>query len=839
MNKYIHNRSTSVSIISTVLVAASLGSANILAQSAEPEAFLIEELIVTVAKRQQTLQETPVSASVITADNIEKAQIRTINDLQSVVPSLRVVQLNTSTDTQFRIRGFGNGTNNAGIEPSVGVFVDGVYRSRNAGSIGDLPFLDRIEVLRGPQSTLFGKNATAGVISVVTAKPSGESSGNLSATVGRFNELIIKGQYEDAISDNAAFSISGGFNNRDGYAENPVTGNDLNNRDRQNIRGQITYEPSESTRFRFIADYDTLEEACCAVVNLSSSDMSPIIPAFTGQPFVVDPSTLDVPLSQDPLSQVDNGGLSIHFDQDFDDLTLTSITAYRTVDSETFFDVDFSAVDAISADNSQEIDTFTQELRLTSNYDGPINWMIGGFYFDEDVEANEAINFGSQLRPLFDAATMGGLALFEDALPGVEVGTFFNTPGVAEVFTLENQSLSLFGTFDVDFTEKLTLNLGANYTFDEKDFTGEQTLSEPFSGLDLVEIGFAGIFTAQTGMAPTPENIAAFATANPAAFAGLQAAANDPTINTALGLQALQLQPQFVDFPNAVEDGNVEDDNFSFSARLSYDVSDDWQIFAGVGTGFRAASVNLTRDSRPLAADTAALDAAGLLPNNVAAGTRFALPEESEVVEIGVKARFKRGNFALTLFDQNIENFQSNVFTGTGFALTNAGEVSNRGAEVEFTYLIADGLKINFAGTYFDPQFDSFENALVDPLTGQGVDLTGQVPAGFSEFSFNTGIDYSFDIGGVNAFVRANYFFEDEVQVRDGTPADIASRETRIVNASAGIFIPGVDISASIYARNLTDFDPLIAAFPNPLFGFVNGYRIEPRTFGLTVSKDF
>ncbi len=129
-------------------------------------------IIVTATKREQTLQETPVAVSVTSAETLEREQIRDLKDLQAVVPSLRVGQLQSSTATNFIIRGFGNGANNAGIEPSVGVFIDGVYRSRTASQVGDLPDVQRIEVLRGPQSTLFGKNASAGVISIVTNEPS-------------------------------------------------------------------------------------------------------------------------------------------------------------------------------------------------------------------------------------------------------------------------------------------------------------------------------------------------------------------------------------------------------------------------------------------------------------------------------------------------------------------------------------------------------------------------------------------------------------------------------------------------------------------------------------------
>ena len=167
------------------------------------------EIIVTATKREQTLQEIPVAVSVTTAETIERAQIRDLKDLTSLVPSLRVNQQASATNTNFIIRGFGNGANNPGIEPSVGVFVDGVYRSRSAAQIGDLPDIQRVEVLRGPQSTLFGKNASAGVISIVTREPKFKFGGNVEASYGNYNAIVVKGVLTGPLSDTIAASIAG------------------------------------------------------------------------------------------------------------------------------------------------------------------------------------------------------------------------------------------------------------------------------------------------------------------------------------------------------------------------------------------------------------------------------------------------------------------------------------------------------------------------------------------------------------------------------------------------------------------------------------------------------
>ena len=210
-----------------VVLAATLAMSPAFAQ--------IEEIIVTASKRVQTLQEVPIAVSVVTADMMEKAQINDILELQSIVPSLRVVQLQNSGQTNFLIRGFGNGANNPGIEPSVGVFIDGVYRSRSASALADLPYLERIEVLRGPQSTLFGKNASAGVISVITAAPNMDGlGGSATVTYGNYNQVIVKGSIDGPLSDTFGFSLGATVNQRDGYFDNLESGNDINARDRSN-----------------------------------------------------------------------------------------------------------------------------------------------------------------------------------------------------------------------------------------------------------------------------------------------------------------------------------------------------------------------------------------------------------------------------------------------------------------------------------------------------------------------------------------------------------------------------------------------------------------------------
>ena len=793
---------------------------------------LLEEIVVTASKRSQTLQEIPIAVTVTSAETIEKAQILDISDLQSVVPSLRVSQLQNSTNTNFVIRGFGNGANNPGIEPSVGVFIDGVYRSRSAGAISDLPALERVEVLRGPQSTLFGKNASAGVINIVTRKPNGESAGRVSATLGNYNQVVLKGQIEGAISDTAAYMLSAGSNTRDGYIDNLTTGNELNDRNRQSVRGQLLLNPGDNTEVRIIADFDQIDEKCCSTVNLVAGPTFPGI-QFAGGTFPAnDPESLTTNANVDSANEVENSGISVQIDHDYENFALTSITSFRNVDSFSNIDSDFSSAAIITNEINTDIDTFTQEIRLTSTNGDKFDWMVGGFFFDESLDYSDDLPFGAGYRPYLDALSAGNFSGIQAAI-GLP-GAFGNVgQGVEEVGSLENQAISLFGSFDFHINDSLTASLGLNYTDDDKTASYRQTRGDGFSGLDFNAIGTAFIAQSLIGQGLPPAQ--AFAAA-----AGAVAAGQNPLAP----LQGLQFLPPFLGYPNSVEDGRSQDDKVTYSFRLAYDASDALNVYAGVSTGFKATSWNLTRNADPDIASRGALAAAGLLQTNQRFGLRFAKPEEATVIELGLKARFERGSINLAIFDQQIKNFQSNAFIGTGFALANAGKQSVQGVEVDFVFYPTDALQLTFAATYLDPLYDEFRNAGRNPITGATVDLSGNVPGGINELSASASATYRFNIGNSEAYIRGDYFYEDTVNIGDRTEDPTLDtskfqRDSRNLNISAGLTTE-TGLGFSIWARNVNDNTSLISAFPSVAqSGSFTGYRTAPRTYGVTISKDF
>ena len=847
-------------------------------ESADEEEFGKDDIVVTATKREQTLQEIPVAVTVTSAESIEKAQVRDLADLQTIAPTLRVGQLQSSANTNFIIRGFGNGANNAGIEPSVGVFIDGVYRSRSAAQIGDLPNLQRVEVLRGPQSTLFGKNASAGVISIVTREPQYVFGGSVEASYGNFNAIIGKADITGPIADNIAFSLAANINKRDGYANDLNLGTKVNERNRYGFRGQLLIEPSDVFKIRLIGDYDNINEDCCVAANLVNGPTGAIVNALAGGIGLdaENPFSYNVFTNLPSENRIKNYGGSAQIDYEFGAISLTSITAYRGVDSFSNQDSDFTAADLLQRNiNDTEIRTFTQEFRVASDFDGPFNFLLGGYYFDEKIDINNDIEYGTDFRAygnaLLGAATGGALnfSILEAAFggsdfaaglatsPTVYAGRFFaaGTGYPSEIYTLDNTAYSVFGTVDFEITDRLTLTGGFNYTKDRKDYSSNVTATDAFAAIDFNAPQYAA-FRQQLligGGAPAP--LAAFLAANPttttvpAPFVGGPAGATVPLsalgiadANPLAGLRAFQFQPRLVNFPNSVEDGKTSDNKFTYSIRLAYEATDSLNLYASYATGFKASSVNLSRDSRPFAADAAALGAANLLQPNQNFGTRFAGPENAEVYEVGIKGAWDVAAFNLTLFKQSIKGFQTNIFTGTGFALANAGEQSTNGIEFDGTVSPTDNLKFSVAMVYLDPNYDSYPNS----TTG---DLTGTRPSGIPALSTTLGVDYDFPLGGDNVLnLHADYHYESKVFLFDDNVNDPVadafakanfSRTVNALSASASVILDN-GFQVSVWGRNLTGAEYITTAFPSVgQAGSFSGYPSQPRTYGVTAKFKF
>jgi iron complex outermembrane receptor protein len=894
----------SVLLASSMLLAAGVSMPGFAQEADGEETQTRDRIVVTATKREQTLQEVPVAVSVVQAQDIQDAQIVDAIDLQSIVPSLRVSQLERSSNATFIIRGQGNGANNPGIEPSVAVYIDGVFRPRAGSALSDLIGLERVEVLRGPQSTLFGKNASAGVVNIVTREPEFDFNGQAEVTLGNFGANIFKGYVTGPATDNVAFSLSGSYNNRSGYYENLGPDGDFNDRERWAVRGQLLFVPRDDLEVRVVADWDEIDEQCCGTDRVIDGPTGPLIrDVLGGQTSAGAGFNYEMAADFANNNEISNRGISVQADWDLNpDVTFSSITSLRRYTDFVDYEGDFTTLELLG-ENVRDLDaeTFTQEFRLTGTWNDRVDYLIGAYYFNEELTAGDSRIYGADTRAYVDLLTATGVT---QVAPGVFIpdastsgvtalemglgfapGTFFADGGGTR-FTAEQSDTQyqIFSQLDFNLTDRLVLTTGIAFFQADKDVDFTNVVrTNPFSDLNFVDI-YVGQALAGFMVDPNdPAQVGAFATAQPAIFNAIIGAsttfvdpntgiANDPVTglpvaNPLLDFFALGLQPlgALTPFPNSVEDGSTSDSDTPYTLRLAYDATERTNVYVSYARGFKASSWNLTPDTRPNTADVAALRAAGELAADnalglptvvntaealgVAGNQRFARPEITTTLEVGFKTRFSWGSLDVAIFDQTVEDFQSSVFQGAGFAVINAGEQSSLGLEFDSTITppAIPGLTLTLSGIFMDAEYDDFTGAPVvrggtvdsadGVIDGTG-DLSGRPVAGVPEFAGSFGVDYRRDFSFGEGFVRADYQYESEVQLLENLPESI-TRQVGTLNASFGVNLNN-GMEAMVWARNLNEDEYYTSGFPTTLqAGSFSTYPNQPRTYGLTLRSRF
>ena len=827
----------------------------------------LEEVVITAQKRAATLQDVPVAVSAVSGDAIEQAQIRDAKDLQQLVPSLTVSTAASSTNTTFSIRSLGTSTFNPGLEASVGIFVDGVYFARQGAAINDFLSLERVEVLRGPQSTLFGRNTPAGVISFISKAPDFDFNGAAELTTGNFGAKIIRGTVTGPITEDLAFRLDGNFNQRDGTIKNVRDGRELNNRDRWSVRGQMLQNIGENTTVRYIADFAKIDEKCCAApFSFYTPASLAIIPALGGTLLPQDPFAGQIAIDNPVFTTTESKGVSVQIDHKFDGFDLTSISAFRQYDESQNIDADFTTLD-LAGDRlvNQDYKTFTQEIRLASSGDdNRIDWQVGGFYYDNKLHHNNKTPYGSQLRAYADlltrsaSAPSGAINLVEQ-LTGTPAGTFLAAgQGLREEdYEYNTRSSSVFGQIDLHVNDKLTITAGLRYTKESKNMAANVNIFDPFSAINMVTFGrqviFSQAFTQTTGLAATPANIAAVTAANPAAIAQLNAVATaystDPARNPFLGLTALQFNPPP---PLPRFNRNRSENNVSGNFIVAYDASDDTNVYASWSRGFKAGGFNLSA-------------------NASITGVYEFEPEIATNIELGLKTKLFDNTTRLNvaLFKQDLKDFQENIFTGSGFGLANAGKVALKGAELEFAAKPSQMLTVGGAFTYmFESKYDSFNANACYPAQPVDAGIYGSaalVPAGRCGRTINatTGLPITVQnssgtdrgtpqwIANLNGMLTmpignnvgylggSVYYVSEQSYAANQNPIRAVGAIT-LLNATLGIRAADGNWNVELWGRNLADEEYTVGNFESvgqP--GSVNSYVGDPRTYGISIRKRF
>ena len=885
-----------------------------MAQDANPqdeatseEAENTGDIVVVAQGRAQLLSDVPVAVSAVSAVTLQNSGANDIRQLNQVAPSLLVSSTGSEANGSARIRGIGTVGDNPGLESSVAVIIDGVYRSRSGIGLNELGEIDRVEVLRGPQGTLGGRNASAGVISIFSKKPEFQLGGNFEATYGNYDFIRLAGSITGPLSETLAARLDGVYVQRDGFLNDVRNGTDVNDRDRFFVRGQFLFEPSDMLSFRLIGDYTRRTETCCGATYVDQSvnpyignlnNVATPLNSTTGNNIINVLRDLGQPVSgfsqgyardiwvtqgRSYAGETTDGGISLEANIDFGSVTLTSITAYRDYKSGQGGDVDYSAVDILyrtpSDDHYRQFQTFSQELRLKGEaFDGKLDWLIGGYFANEDLTLTDNLRFGNQYGRFATCRLIsgGGLnALYSPTSPGCVAsqpafsGAFgpagptllaallrlegMNNVGTTtDRYEQNSRNWALFTHNIFHLTDTFDITMGLRYTSERK------TLDARFGNDNTV------------------------CTANQAALSSFLT--NPALAALAGGIIGLSCQGNSTAELNGVTINNRRtEDEFSGTFNLSWRPTDDLMVYASYSHGYKAGGFNLDRSAlkSPIASFASVGGAQNLVRN---------LEFDAETVdayEIG--AKYSTGPFSLTAtaFRQDFSDFQLNTFNGTVFLVQNvngcgvslggadrdtsaatgacaAGDVTygvrSQGVELEAALVPARNFRVAAGLTYANT---SYRNNLVGTSNGSPLDpalrkLPGDNLSNAPELVTTGSITWTPDIGssGLSGLV----YIDGRMTSDFNTGSDLFPQKEQdaftVINARVGLRGPDDRWSVELWAQNLFNVDYAQVAFNSPFQAggsaapfvdpqYPGGRQIfsmflaEPRTYGLTVRTRF
>lgn len=860
-----------------LLVATTLsfsGATNAEETKASEEKGGLEVITVTAQKRIQNLQEVPISVTAITGDEMAESVIKDLYDLTSNVPALSAFQNQSATNSSFSIRGVGTSSQNFGLESSVGLYVDSVYRARQNSMINNLVDVESVQVLRGPQGTLFGKNTPSGAIIVNTVKPSHDGDdGFIEATVGNYGLFNYSGAMSfSAIEDVLAFRVTGFGSQRDGTIDDIELGDEkLNDRDRWGGRIQALYTPSDDLSIRIIADYSEIDEICCgAPVQISNFQAREIPGKFGSDAFLSGPPfnaavfdgddfyDREVAVSFLPESYMEDKGLSAEIEWDINDKFLfTSVSGYRNFDSYDNLDTDFGQANLFGTYNDSEQKSFSQELRLTYTGD-KLNYIVGAYYFTQDLDLDYSLytqelftpfylaNFQGAFDPLFaginalSAATGGLIAPTADPTP---VGTTFD-----HTAEQEHESWAIFGQFDYKLTDKLTLTAGLRYTDEQKDLSTVYT-ENLASGAEFPT------YFSSIGDPSVPESIvpgtliwgAGYAGALLQAVGAGQMSPFDPAFTQAIlpfqseGWGFNPLGATTAERPDI--EAELDDDRLTGTLKLTYQLSDETMMYASYNNGYKSGGTNTDRI------------ALGLDPIFEA--------ETTDSFELGIKKDFPEYNLRLNAagYYTTVDDFQANTWTGNGFNLQNAGDYKITGGEVEIFWMPTETLEVNFAYARVNAEYDSFErgncwNAYTwhtgEPDPGQEstdpanpnpfCNRSGDRPGGEPEDSVMLSLKQELNFfDEIYSYVQVDYNYTGDMILDGSNDPYLEQGSYDLVNARFYMNLESYDLDIILWGRNVFDEEYINrTSFNTPIQnGKVNAYMAEPATYGITVKKRF
>jgi len=781
-----------VKCLSSIAVGAIVSMPDIaLAQNAGQTVSQIDEIVVTAQRREASLLATPLSLTVVGQRLLSDLAIRDIKDLQGVVPGLVVASTSNQTFTTARIRGVGTVGDNPGLESAVGVMVDGVYRPRNGAALGDLGEVERIEVLKGPQPILFGKNTSAGVINVVTAAPTfiprieaeaslgdyGTAGGSLSLNGPLVDESLAGRLYVARRQRDGLYSVKTG--------EGPRTKTEDQTEDYDTLRGQLLWRVTPTLTARLAADWTQRDEACCVGVQLITGGTAPLLAALSpdgGVAVTPRPWERVAYSNRDTSTRIRDKGVALHLKADLGWAKLDSTTAVRDWRGTISQDWDFTSADlAYRPDDgswSNRFRTISQELRL-SQQGHRFDWQAGLFAANERLTRRDSLFYGADYETymgrLLSRTTANPLGdpAYVSTLTGLPVGTsFVEGEGQLDRYWQTANSLALFGQVDWRLSDQLTLTGGLRWTDETKSMRARYENTD--DGRACAAALAQGV---RNGTLCLPWS-------NPG-FNGLS------------------------------QSDEVSDRAFTGLMRAEYRLDQGTRLYASWSRGRKNGGFNLDRGQTNLVPDA----------------SRAFGSEQVEAYEAGVKSLLldRRLLLSASAFRQTYEDFQLNTFLGTTFLVRSVPEVRAKGVEAEVLYRPFEGLSVQGGLTYAQSEYGS------EPVAGLPLLATRRM-AFAPLWSGTLAGTYERPIGqGLTGRVTLGARYASEYNTGSDLDPSKSQPGFWLVDGRAAV-ARNAAWSLEVWGRNLFDQNYRQVAFGAPFqAGTLGAFLGQPRMVGVTL----
>ncbi|PVX45141.1 iron complex outermembrane receptor protein [Flavobacterium sp. 103] len=743
---------------------------------------VLTEVVVSSRRRIEKAQEVPIAVSVVTGKQAEQAGAFNVNRIKELVPSVQLYSSNPR-NTGINIRGLGSpfGLTNDGIDPGVGFYVDGVYYARPAATTLDFIDVERIEVLRGPQGTLFGKNTTSGAFNITSRKPSFKSGADFEVSYGNFAYLQAKASVTGALSQKIAGRLSFSGTQRDGIIDNVATGRPTNTLNNQGIRGQLLYTPSENTNITLAGDITTqhndgyaqvvagvapTQRAAYRQFNAIIADLNYQLPSLNAFDRKIDH---DTPWR----SNQDLGGASLNIDTKIGEGTLTSTTAWRFWTWDPSNDRDFTGLQVLAKSQNPSRQTqFTQEVRYAGQITSKISGVAGVFFIDQTSKTKGTEESGDAQWRFSQSTT--NTALWKT--PGL-----FEGYGIKTNAKIHSTSAAVFGQLDWSITERLHVLPGLRYNYDRKDADYDRKT-----------------------------------------YGGLQT--TDPAL---IALKKLVYTDQAFT-------SDTDDTDFSGNLTVSYKVSDKINAYGTYAKSYKPVGVNVA--GLPSLAGKPILELAVIKPEDV---NHYEFGVKTSPIKNSI-LNLTYFNTDIKDFQTNVQAAELGVNRGY---LANADEVRVKGVELDASFIVNKHFAFSGAATYTDGKYVKFTNAPL-PLeeTGAAVsfkDVSGTDLPGVSKWAGSLSGEYTKDAkffaNTGKFFIALDGYARSEFSSSPSASKYLIVPGYAIFNGRLG-FRATEGLSVHIWGRNLLDkdyYEQLLPAGGNS--GQYAGVIGDQRTYGITL----